>query len=271
MFVGRRLSKRTAAMRSKRVRDEEDQQQQEVMDDIEPPSWFGMTRDALQLPPPPEGDEAQTPQAAVEEKEYFEPRMLPSRRREFKAHGKPGPRDTCFLCCYAGERDTLLPYDDLNKMIEMIRQNMGRMDWGAMAAMVSRHYDGFRRRINAHLEPGEQKLPKLSPATILDHIRTHHHDPQVKQIVMLDELQEARQCTLRSLFERSTRTKKTRINKTQMDALEKIVKLELTVQRSDPSKMMLFAADARVNSAIHKQGPIAAHNKSLINYWKNRR
>jgi hypothetical protein len=90
------------------------------------------------VPPPPE------PEPEI----HYEPCKLKSRRKEAKALGKPGSRATCFLCAYVGERDTTLPSDDVTKIIEMLRQNIGKMDGSVLAQQVAGFYASMRIRIN---------------------------------------------------------------------------------------------------------------------------
>ncbi len=255
----------------KRLRDEGGDDDNNDDDDvISVPEWrVSMTRDALGFGPAGTPDAAATAMEAMEEKEFYEPVQLPSRRKETKALGKPGPRSQCFLCCYVGERDTLLPSEEVMALVEMLRNNITNMDWTALAVMVAEHYERFRERMNRHLRVGERALPPMNAATVLHHIRTHIPDPEVKQLVILAELQEVRQCILQSVLERSTLNKKrTRVNKGQIDALDKIIKMEMQTQARDPSKMIGYSAGARVEPSARRQGVAALSNKRLINYMK---
>ena len=189
-------------------------------------------------------DGAGTPAPGAEEDaepEYFQPVLLPSRKREFKKLGKPSKRSTCFLCCYCGERNTALPNEDVQKIVEMLRQYTGQMDSVSLANMIADYYEEFRSRINSNLLPGEDPLPYMSAATVLEHMRKHTADPELKQVIMLEELQEVREELLKVLFEEHNKKKTRRINKTNLDAYEKVIKLELVVQQKDVSKMAFFA------------------------------
>jgi hypothetical protein len=238
--------------------------------DIQIPEW-GMTRDAMGLgvgdyvAAAGEAVEAEEPK---EEKEYFVPRMLPSRRRELKELKKPGPRSTCFMCCYTGERNTLLPGDDVNKMVDYIRKHVGRMDTIAMATQVATFYAAFRARINSQLQAGEQALPVMTAATVIDHCRNHHHDPEMKVVMILDELQELRQEILKGVLEKSSKTGKTRANKNQVDCLEKVIKTELTIQARDTSKLNFYSAGAHIDPTLHKQGVVATSTKNMFSKWR---
>ncbi len=126
--------------------------------------------------------------------------------------------------------------------------------------MVAEYYESFRQKLNRNLH-GEKPLMPTCAATVLRHIRRHHQDPQVKQVVILEELQELREEIIKNnVMERQIkkprdgRGKSKRGNKTQIDLLERVVKLELLVQSKDPAKMAFYSADARIDSTIHR-GP----------------
>jgi hypothetical protein len=201
--------------------------------------------------------------------EYYKPRLLPSRKRERALLGKASDRANgeCFLCAYVGERDTTLPSDDVTKMVEMIRQNLGRMLIAELAVMVADYYATFRQRINSTLARGERPLPNMTAATVAEHIRQHQSDPQAKQAVMLEELQEMRQELLKICLEKHNKHGTKRANNVNVSALDKIVKLELLVQSKDPSKMAFYSAGALVNPTAAAQGPAAVSSKTLFSYW----
>jgi hypothetical protein len=233
----------------------------ENSDHEEMPNYFPMSNEELQAGMDAVNDE---PEHVAE---YYEPCPLPSRRKEFKRLGKPDHRSKCFLCAYIGERDTTLPSDDVNKIVEMLRKNTGRMDTVTLAEMIADYYAVFRQKINSSLRQGEKPLPPMCAATVVEHIRKHHQDPEVKQIVMLEELQELRETIMGVVMEKSNLKKHKRANKIQIDCLEKIIKLELVVQGKDPSKMALYAAGARLDPTIHTQGAVAGSTKRLFSYW----
>ena len=202
-----------------------------------------------------------------EEKEFYEPCPLPSRKKERKRLGKPDSRSTCFLCAYVGEKDTIIPSDDVNKIVEMLRKNTGRMDTVTLAEMIADYYADFRRKINGSLRRGETPLPYMSAATVVEHIRKHHQDPEVKQIVILEELQELRESILGVVMEKGNKRGHKRANKMQVDCLEKVIKMELMVQKQDPAKMALYSAGSRLDPTSHKQGPVVGATKNLFSYW----
>lgn len=217
-----------------------------------------------------EADEAPA-EDAEREMGGFETQPLKSRKRERKHLGKPAKRSVCFFCKYADERDTSLPADDVADLVDMLHQNIGQMDSVTLAKMISTEYDILRARKNARLRRGEKELPFMSPATVLDHIRKHNQDAEVKQIVMLEELQEIREELMEIMFEQHSVTKQRRPNKAAFDCLDKILKMELVVQSKDVSKMSFYSAGARVNTTGLKQGAVSTAHKQLVSEWRQKR
>lgn len=205
-----------------------------------------------------------------EPKERWDPVPLPSRRKEQKRFGKPIKRSRCFFCAFVGEKLTVVPREDVNKVVEMLRQNIEIMEDAELAHQIAREYAVLRQRINSELRPGERELPAMSEATVLHHIRRHTQDPEVKLGVIRSELQEARETIVDGgLFEKSSRSGQKRPSKLAMDSLEKIIKLEILVGKQDPSKWDGYAAGIRRDPNTHAQGPVAVSTKSLYEYWGN--
>jgi len=210
-------------------------------------------------------DEAEEEQR---EEVVYEARPLKTRKRQRKELGKPGKRSTCFLCAYIGERDTMLPSDDVTKIVEMLRLNTGRMDPAVLANQIAEFYAKLRARVNHQLQPGEVPLPHMNAATVLEHIRSHHQDPEVKIVTMLESLQELRETLMDTVLEQNKKTKHIRGNLSQISALERVIKLELLVQGKDPSKMFGFSGGARVAPQAHKQGAVNHNTKTLYDLWR---
>lgn len=204
-----------------------------------------------------------------EEPEYMEPRPLKSRRLEIARLGEPPERASCFGCVYFGENETILPSEELRHLVEMSRQSIGRVDMLTLAEAMEDYYERhIRAPINARLRAGERPLPRWPASQILEHIRHHNQDPLVQQVVLLAETQELRTDLLERCFEVSSKTGKTRPNKNNIDCYEKIVKLQLHIQKQDASKMAFYSAGARVNPEILAQGVMSTHTKKLHSFWK---
>jgi hypothetical protein len=235
--------------------------------DIEPPAdeWGSNVGIAIG-----DGNETPMPEPVEEDLNYYVPCELPSRRRERKRLGKPSSRDECFFCARQGERDGgTLPSSDVAKMLEMMHSNTGKMDTTLLAEQVANYYAGFRARINPVLVRNRKpELPPMSAATVAKHLRMDHHDPEVKLVMRLDTVQEAIEEVTKCLMERNKKTRKRRGNKVQIDNLDKLIKLEMQLQRVDTSKMFGYSAGARINPNIHKQGAVASNTKNLLDYWR---
>lgn len=203
----------------------------------------------------------------------YEAYGLKSRRQEKKRfHQKPARRSECFLCAYVGERTTVQVAEEVNVIVEMLRTNIGRMESATLAEQVASYYARYRARVNTHLQPGEAPLPPMSERTVLEHIRKHNQDPEVKKLVILEELQEVRESLIDVVLERSRNTKRMRGDKTQIDCLEKIIKLEWQVQAKDPAKMSVYTPGARVASGAGEAGSVVStHGKTLYDFWGARK
>lgn len=202
-----------------------------------------------------------------EEPEYFDPRPLKTRRLERERLGEAGCRSRCFGCVYFGEKDTTVTTDWITRLIDMGRQAIGRTDMIALAEGMADYYAKMRRIVNANLPHGEMELPYWPAAQILEHIRHHNQDPQVKQVIILDEIDELRTEMLDRCIEVSSKTGKERPNKFNIACYEKLVKLQIYVQKQDPTKMAFYSAGARVNPEILNQGMISYHTKKLHDLW----
>ena len=231
---------------------------------------LGMDADGLGLTPAAQllagvEDEAR------EDDDPYEPMMLKSRRVERKLFGKPAKRDFCFFCKFKGERNTVpVRSADVEDLVEFLRSNFGVMSSTLLAAELAEQYAVVRERHNAKAREGEFLLPPMSEATILEHIRKHVQDPEWKQTVILEELQEVREELMEVLFERTRKSKRKRPNRAAFQCLDQTVKMELLVQGKDASKMSHYSAGARVSAAAKNSGPVATEHKRLYDFFERR-
>ena len=86
---------------------------------------------------------------------------------------------------------------------------------------------------------------------------------------MLSEVQELRGETLSHCFEVSNKGK-VRPNKTAMDAYDKLVKLQIFLQKQDPGKMAFTSQGARIEPNILSQGVISFQGKKLRSNWQRK-
>jgi hypothetical protein len=219
-----------------------------------------------------DGGDQTNPDQDVEEiiPEIFEPRPLKSRKRERDLFGDPGDRSTCWGCVHAGEKDVTISVEAVKQLVEMARTAFGRVDLIALAqAMENYHETKIRQVFNVNLPPGKKPIPPWKAAQILEHLRDHNQDPLVQLVVMLSETQELRGETLNHCFEVSNKGK-VRPNKNAIDAYDKLVKLQIFLQKQDPSKMAFTSAGARVDPTILNQGVISFHGKKLRSHWQKK-
>jgi hypothetical protein len=231
-----------------------------IGDDYEPAQWTNQAHVA-------EPRDHDTPSAGgaedeEEQPEHFDPRPLKSRRLELERLGEAPDRASCFGCVYLDDNDTLLPSEELKRLKEMARQSIGRIDLITLAEAM---HDYYERNVR---QPIGGRLPDWPASQILEHIRHHNQDPLVQQVVLLAETQELRTELLERCFEVSSRTGKSRPNKHNIECYEKIVKLQLHIQKQDASKMAFYHGGSNVNPEILSQGLLSTHTKHVHSYWK---
>ncbi len=201
------------------------------------------------------------------DEDRYEPCPLKTRVIERERLGEPPERSQCFGCVYFGERDTSVPFEQLNILIDMARQSMGRTDMVVLAEHMATYYEEeVRHRINRSLLPGERMLGPWPASQILEHLRHHNQDPQVQQVVLLAEMQEMRALLLDCCFERSVKTKAIRPNKHNIDCYDKIVKLQLLTHKQDAAKMAFYSANARIKDEMLSE-LISTQTKRVHKQW----
>lgn len=208
--------------------------------------------------------------------EHWSARPLKSRRIEFEKLGEPPGRATCFGCVYFGDNNDQQPDISLARiqvLQDMARQSFGSVDLITLAEAMESYYEReIRAFVNRHLRRGQSPLPRWPAAQILDHLRFHNQDPLIQQVVLLAETQELRSDLLERCFETSSKTGETRANKDNIDRYEKIVKLQLHIQKQDASKMAFYSGNARINpDAIRVGGVVSTHTKKLHDHLKIRK
>jgi len=211
-------------------------------------------------------DQMGTPEPIEEDPEIYEPRPLKSRKRERDLFGEAGDRSTCWGCVHAGEKDVTISVEAMKQLIDIARNSFGRIDLVALAqGMHTFHEEKIRAVFNTDM-PRHKQIPPWPQAQILEHLRDHNQDPLVQLVVMLAETQELRGETLNHCFEVSNKGK-VRPNKNAIDSYDKLVKLQIFLQKQDTSKMAFTSAAARVDPTILNQGVISFHGKKLRSNW----
>jgi hypothetical protein len=200
----------------------------------------------------------------------YQPIMLESREEEEQLLGPPGDRSECFGCVYVGERTNVpIPYEPVAELFEMQRKSLGKVKMAVLAKAMAKKHAEIRREVNRVLaERGDQheRMAEWRARDILEHIRNHNQDPQVQQIIMLEEVQELRERALNASLERDAETGHVRCNKDQLACYEKMAKLQTFLQGVDPSKQAMYAPNARVDAEAK---PMSGRN--LISYWKRQK
>jgi hypothetical protein len=212
------------------------------------------------------------PEGEVQEDEQFELKYeavgLPSREEERNELGIPQCRDQCFACTYVGEREMgAVPFEEVMKLIDQIRKNVAKTKLSTLVVDVADQYARLQKTVNSHLLPGEKPLPDWRAATILEHIRSHTNDPELKIWVILDNLNQLSEIALFASVERD-QTGRQRINERQMKCYSDLIKLTLQVYRSKPSDMMFYSGGAHMDIKSASEGPISMSGKRVMKLWQ---
>lgn len=198
------------------------------------------------------------------EPEYFDPRPLKSRRREVERLGLAPDRANCFGCVYLGDDEALVDYVHMQRLQSMAQQSFGRTDLVTLAEAMHRYYEEHVR----YPLGGRPAFPPWPASQVLDHLRNHNQDPLVQQVVLLAEVQELRADLLDCCFEVSSKTGKARPNKHNIESYEKIVKLQLHIQKQDAAKMAFHQGASNASPEALSQGPLSKHTKQLHAHLK---
>ena len=217
---------------------------------------------------PGHGDAAAAADADVE---VWRPRPVKSRRLELEAFGPSPGRANCFGCIYLGDNEPVFAAEHLRRLKQMIQSSLGVRCWVDLAKAVHAYYElHIRGPMNARLDRGAAPLPPWPEAQILDCIRGHNLDPLTKQAVRLSKVEELQDEVYDCCMEVSSKTGASRPNKHNIESFERLVKLEMLLQKQDASKMA-FAAQSgsgHSNREVLSQGPIATHTKQVHSFMK---
>lgn len=208
-------------------------------------------------------EDDQTGDEHADKKEEWFPVVMPSRQQELDHLGPPSlDTEECFGCVRFGEKEPIIPSEELEKFIELSRQSIGRVNWIVLAQHLGNFYEHkIRRVVNAELEVGEEPLPYWPGADILRHIRRHNQDPLILLVIKMEEARELSDELYNCCFEVSNKTGKKRVNKAAIDAYEKISKLQMSYHRVDHTKMTFSSNGARLNPKILDEGLLSTHTK----------
>jgi len=207
-------------------------------------------------------------------KELWNPRPCKSRRVEQELCGETEPGDFCFGCEYGVEQAPEQHYLPLQKLSEIMHSMLGRCRLVELARKLEDYYvDHIQLPYNRQMRRrGSPKtLPLWRAAMILEHFREHVTDPELQLYLMQVEVMERRVKLADTAEEVSVSNPDlSRVSEDGAKALERLVKLQLSIMKTDPKKCNNYAADRYVHAAAQRQGPIAQQTKSLWTHLRER-
>lgn len=183
--------------------------------------------------------------------------------------GKPGPRHKCFGCMYVGQnRAAKIPDNRLQEVFQTMADGIG-VSWPpALAVQVGRQYESWRGIINA--TRGERdKLPKWSPASILDHWISHTADPEIAQWLDLTYLRysinKIRSCGL----EKKNRLTGAVIHDREQAAIMRdMMRMFYVVSAKEPRKLSYYFEGAMINHQAVANGGISRKRRPVYDFFQ---
>ena len=108
----------------------------------------------------------------------------------FAELGEPTAQHHCFGCRYAGQaRSGKFSDVAIKNIFSVMAEGIGVTWPPALAMEISLLQEIYRKKVNANLKPGQTKVPKWKPATILVHWLLHTCDPEIRQWLQLMRIQ----------------------------------------------------------------------------------
>jgi len=196
---------------------------------------------------------------------------IPSRKRERDSfRDPPQPRHKCFGCIYKdGEQAAELPKRRLDRLMKKLTNCIGQMDEIALFREVAQEYDTIRSEVNARLRPGQRKLPKWKPATIAEHMREHHDDPQFHLWLMTKNHRKATDIALQAAIRQDQRTGEVSIDKDQWKCYLDGMKMLVQLMKTKPAECAFFNDGKKLNVKAMSQGPVAITFKPIVDMLKS--
>jgi hypothetical protein len=190
---------------------------------------------------------------------------LPTREAETNAFkDPPQSRSKCFGCIYFGENKSgQLPKRKIDRMMKKLIESIGQMDPIALYKETALEYESIRREVNNRLQPGERRLPEWKEATIAEHFRSHHADPQFHLWAMQNQMREindiAMQASIRKDKEGNLSIDKEQ-HKCYLDGTKALIQL-MKVKAQD---CMFYNEGKALNVKAMSSGPVAFQLKPIV-------
>ena len=185
--------------------------------------------------------------------------------------GKPGPRHKCFGCRYIGQnRAAKIPDVRLKEMFQLMAEGIGNAWPSALAVEVANEYESWRGTVNKTRGDAD-KLPKWTPAGILDHWYNHTADPEI--IKWLD-LMALRACnnTIRShsLLLRNPKTGAVKVDREQAAIMRDNMRMFYVISAKDPRKLAYYSESAMLDERSVANNGFSRKRRPVYHFFNDR-
>jgi hypothetical protein len=195
---------------------------------------------------------------------------LISRQQEYNELGAPSAQAGCYGCCYLSEKEVAaVPYEEIEKLINMIRKTISKTSMINLAVFVAAKYAAIRNEINSDLDPNEEPLPEWTAATILEHLRSHNADPELHDWNTRMELHELAQIAMHASVIRNVETGEVKIDPVQAKIHLEYLKQMEALSKSDPSNKNYYSGGNHFDIKAASEGPISLSGRRMFSKWKS--
>lgn len=214
-------------------------------------------------------DEAEEGEEAPPEPPEYFPVGCRDMEELMRELGPAAPQHKCFGCRYVGQNKAAkIPDVRLREVFQTMAEGIG-VSWpSALAVEISILHERWRKDVNATRGP-ENKIPKWSPATIMEHWALHTCDPEIRQWLNLCRIQkEMYDIECFSMEQRSRITGKRRKDKEQSTLHMQWMRTWYFVSAKDPRKHSYFNEGAMLDrGAVTNPAGIAVKDRPIYNFF----
>jgi hypothetical protein len=188
----------------------------------------------------------------------------------FAELGEPTPQHRCFGCRYAGQtRSGKFSDVALKEIFQVMAEGIG-VSWPpALAIELSLLQEVYRENVNKTLKPGETKVPKWKPATVLIHWILHTVDPEIRQWLQMMRVQ-AQMYTIErnSMNMRSRITGRVKADRDQTMVWSRLLHDWWFLSAKNPQKFSYYNEGAMFDrKSVTTPGGIVIKGRPIYNFY----
>ena len=224
--------------------------------------------------------------SAASGKNNWKPWMLRSRkelerafRDDHEATTKKRKRDeeeeTCYFCCNPQDHKYHVDGNKARLLKAFAEKYYGQMRDKEFVEMMHARYEALRIYTNMNLKDDQLPLPLMSKQEIYEHFKKHTHDIQTKlmnrAMPLQETFEELMKAPLKKIINPETGEKSIVANWDNIRAAKEILAMELMIHKADPSKMLCYNNNSKIDFNGFTQGNIQSSHKRLISHHESKK